>query len=152
MEIKDPKEYFYIMNGEVLKDLHELLDSLKKIDDASFLHHVNDAKNDFAEWISQCIKETGLADEIRKLKSKDEIISKIEMHLGQQKKKVFSIAKHVKEAASKSKATLKSSAKRIVHIHKKGYDLVVGRLSCNIAKMFSSMCQEGKHECKRTKS
>lgn len=76
-----PKKYFWLANGAVIRNLYELSDALKTMDDDLFARHVNGSKNDFAKWIDDVIKNRNLAERIGKAKSKREIIEILEVFL-----------------------------------------------------------------------
>lgn len=76
-----PKKYFWLANGAVIRNLYELSDALKTMDDDLFARHVNDSRNDFAKWIDDVIKNRNLAERIGKAKSKREIIEILEVFL-----------------------------------------------------------------------
>ncbi len=70
----DPEHFFILKNGRPIKNLHELVKALKTIDDDTFKHHVNEHKNDFANWLKDILKKEELADEIRNKKAKNELL------------------------------------------------------------------------------
>ena len=72
------EEYFYTCNGEVLKTKNQLVKFLKKVDDTVFSYHVNDYKNDFANWIKDVFKEEELFDQILSLKNPLDMAFKIQ--------------------------------------------------------------------------
>jgi acetate kinase len=82
LEIK-PEHYFVLQNGKVIKDLKELAQVLKGIDKKIFEYHVNDSKNDFANWIQYVFKSRKLAETIADLRYKEinEIIKVINTHI-----------------------------------------------------------------------
>lgn len=82
MKIKNPENYFYASNGDVLKSLDDLLGYLKTASDGSFYHHVNSEKNDFANWIKEVLKKDSLSEEIRKMNSRGDFVKAIEAGLG----------------------------------------------------------------------
>lgn len=59
-------------NGIVVKNMSELLDAIKSMDDATFNHHFGDGKNDFASWLMGINK--GIAEEVKTAQNKEEII------------------------------------------------------------------------------
>jgi hypothetical protein len=61
---------FYLRSGKVLRNLKELSLEFHDMDDATFSHHVNAEKNDFASWIKYTIKDDALANTIENLKDK----------------------------------------------------------------------------------
>jgi|APSaa5957512622_1039677.scaffolds.fasta_scaffold00262_37 hypothetical protein len=66
---------FYFSDGESAGDLKELFDKLKVIDDECFGDHVNEGKNDFANWISGALNDKILANKVGPVKDKEKIIS-----------------------------------------------------------------------------
>jgi len=83
----NPEHYFVLHNGKVIKDLNELVQSLKTIDRKTFEYHVNDSKNDFANWIRYVFKSNRLAETIadRGFEDIKIIIELIEKHLDELK-------------------------------------------------------------------
>ena len=69
-----PEQYFRLRNGMVLKNLHDLIDSLEVLDDATFMHHVNPQRNDFGEWVRGVFMDTKLANSISLARSRHEMI------------------------------------------------------------------------------
>lgn len=73
--------YFHLQNGRALKNLNELLNALKSMDDHTFKHHVNSHKNDFSNWVKHVFHEDELAYGISKTKEKHAMIEIIESNL-----------------------------------------------------------------------
>ena len=71
--IKNAKnsEYFFVKDGKAIKNVIELSNELDKMTDDIFKHHVNEMKNDFANWIKDIFKEEKLAKELFKTTDKD---------------------------------------------------------------------------------
>jgi len=71
--IKNAKnsEYFFVKDGKAIKNVIELSNELDKMTDDIFMYHVNDIKNDFANWIKDIFKEEKLAKELFKTTNKD---------------------------------------------------------------------------------
>lgn len=89
--------HFKFNDGTTATNLSELLDSLKRIDDAVFRHHVNEQKNDFSNWIRDVLKENELAEDIFLLRTKEEIIKRIESETDYGKKALDHFIKSNKE-------------------------------------------------------
>ena len=53
---------FNLADGRQLKNLMELSTALEDMDEATFRHHVNEARNDFANWVKDTMNEAELAD------------------------------------------------------------------------------------------
>lgn len=69
-----PQEFeFYLQDGKKLKSVYELVDSLEHMNDGLFRQHVNDAKNDFSNWIKDVFEEPSLAKEIHKIQDRIEM-------------------------------------------------------------------------------
>lgn len=60
-------------DGRKIKDIDELKEVLKKLDDSVFSFHVNENKNDFANWIRDVFNYHGLAERIRHASKEDMI-------------------------------------------------------------------------------
>ncbi len=56
----------WVFNGNIVKNLHDLVKSIKKQDDYTFRYHVNDEnqKNDYAKWIIDVIGDRELGDRL----------------------------------------------------------------------------------------
>ncbi len=68
---------FVLRNGQKLKTVKELKESLKTMDEETFRHHVNHERNDFSEWIKHVFKDKELARKIKTSKTKNGIMKKI---------------------------------------------------------------------------
>jgi hypothetical protein len=55
----------FVLNDVTLTNLYELIDALETMSDETFRHHVNPAKNDFAQWVQDVFSEHTLAHELR---------------------------------------------------------------------------------------
>jgi hypothetical protein len=65
-----PQEYvFWCCDGRILKNLRELCDALGAMSDDTFAYHVNEAKNDFHNWVKDIIKDDALASDLLKAPS-----------------------------------------------------------------------------------
>jgi len=71
------EKQFWVNDGNVLKNLKELPGALRNMNNETFLHHVNEQKNDFANWIEDVIGEKNLADEVRTLQSKNAVVKAV---------------------------------------------------------------------------
>jgi len=102
----EPTKYFFLKNGRVLKNIYELTNSLTSMDDETFKHHVNNEKNDFAEWIRHVFNDEDLANQISRLKTKEAISKKIN-------KKLSKITKADKKTGKIFEFSLKKKEKAI---------------------------------------
>lgn len=73
-----PYSVFRVKNGKEIKNIKQLLKVLNSISHTSFSHHVNDEKNDFANWIRNSVGDEELAEMLEKttdFKTTKEILS-----------------------------------------------------------------------------
>ena len=61
---------FILADGRKLSDLKGLAFALGDMADDVFWHHVNDARNDFANWVEGVFKDKSLAGELNNIKDK----------------------------------------------------------------------------------
>jgi len=69
--------HFILSNGSKLRNLQELVDELEIMDDAVFNSHVNEHKNDFSSWIKGVMNLNDLAENIRTVNNKEDMIAEI---------------------------------------------------------------------------
>lgn len=81
-----PDKAFWVNNGPVLRSIIELANAAKKLTDQQFIHHVNKAKNDFAKWVDEVIKDSELARELRRIRTKDDLAGAVTARLKQLQK------------------------------------------------------------------
>lgn len=77
---------FWTCNGFVAHNLFELLDALRKMDNASFKYHVNQNKNDFSNWILETVGDRKLAKQLLRVKTQKTTILKVEARIRSLKK------------------------------------------------------------------
>lgn len=63
-----PDQCFWTTDGRILSNLVELRDLLSSVADEVFEYHVNNDKNDFAEWVGNVLQDQALAKSLRKAK------------------------------------------------------------------------------------
>ena len=79
---KAPKnKEFFLADGRKLRNLKELAFSLGDMADDVFWHHVNDVKNDFADWVDGVFKEKELAEELKEIRDKLNVERAILRHI-----------------------------------------------------------------------
>jgi hypothetical protein len=66
----NPENYFVLGNGGVIKSIAELGSTLDYLSEDEFRYHVNDAKNDFGNWVRDVFDEKDLADKLFATKDK----------------------------------------------------------------------------------
>jgi hypothetical protein len=84
--IVNPENYFYLSDGNVLKDVSELLEALKTMSPETFAYHVTSEKNDFYTWVLYVIKDSILAKKIHSAKTQKEMAFETEKRLKSLKK------------------------------------------------------------------
>lgn len=80
MDIPHEKR-FHFRDDASVGSLEELKEKLEGISYPEFYHHVNDEKNDFAEWVRHVLEDEELADNLGKVTSIVETVEIIEDHL-----------------------------------------------------------------------
>ena len=78
---------FWVHDGPALKNLQELADALRSMNDGIFNYHVNNEKNDFSSWVRDVIGYEKLANELTYSKSKESALRKIKDKIGSLKQK-----------------------------------------------------------------
>jgi len=72
-EVVVPEEFFITVDGRVLRSLWELHNFLKEAPPEVFGHHVNERKNDIAEWVGDVVSDDELSDVITQVKDKEDM-------------------------------------------------------------------------------
>lgn len=72
---------FWLCDGRILRNLHELADALENMSNDVFEHHVNKEKNDFSSWINDVIGDKKLANDLRKIKKINSTLKKIKSRI-----------------------------------------------------------------------
>lgn len=81
-----PERAFWVNNGPILRSIIELAGAAKKLTPQQFAHHVNNAKNDFAKWVEDVIRDSELAKKLRQVKTREGLADAVTNRLGQLKK------------------------------------------------------------------
>jgi hypothetical protein len=71
------EQSFHLSNGKVLRSFNELVDYVKEMPTEVYNYHVNDLKNDFANWINDVINEPKLAKALQRVKKQETFAKKI---------------------------------------------------------------------------
>lgn len=87
-----PENSFWINNGPIINNLKNLPKAIEETDDTTFMHHVNSEKNDFSNWIQDCIGDMKLAQDLRKVRTKEEFLKKLKNRVNNLKKVVYAEA------------------------------------------------------------
>ncbi len=77
-----PEHSFKLHSGSDIQNLQGLLEALKVMPDSTFRYHVTKDRNDFSRWIMDAVGDEELAEEIKNVKSKEELRRKVEARIG----------------------------------------------------------------------
>jgi len=80
-DVKHADHYFYLNNSIPIKNLCELSEHLKEIDENTFRNHVNDERNDFSAWVSNIIGDKTLGKKLSELDDKEEISKAVDIRV-----------------------------------------------------------------------
>lgn len=72
-----PDQCFWVNNGPILRNLHEVFSAIPYIKDEAFSHHVNGSKNDFSNWVRDVLKDPKLADALSGAKTREKMVAEI---------------------------------------------------------------------------
>ena len=81
-------QQFLIKDGPALKNLFDLERELNAMTSAQFSHHVNDAKNDFYNWVYHVVKDETLAIKMSRVQSKSQMAKIVNSRIKELTKKV----------------------------------------------------------------
>lgn len=76
VEIRKPTA-FTTKEGKQVTTLHDLLDEIINMSNDAFSGHISQGKNDFADWVQDVLKQQDLAEELKKLTVKSDIVKAI---------------------------------------------------------------------------
>jgi hypothetical protein len=83
----NPKFYFWVCDGQIIKNLQELSKALSKMNNNVFRYHVNKDRNDFKAWVKDVLHEPSLVREISKCKNAKTMATAVKKRLDYLKKK-----------------------------------------------------------------
>ncbi len=63
---------FRCNDGSELTNLEELANALRSMPEETYNHHVTEQKNDFSNWIRDCVQDAALAKQLIKVTHKDQ--------------------------------------------------------------------------------
>ncbi|MBI2141798.1 hypothetical protein HYU16_05255 [Candidatus Woesearchaeota archaeon] len=66
----EPELALWLNNGATVKSLKELATALKKMKAADYKEHVNEERNDIAEWVKEIVNDDKLAGQLRSAKGR----------------------------------------------------------------------------------
>ena len=74
---------FWLNNGKELNNLKDLYKELRRMDNKTFKHHVNETKNDFYNWVRDIYKSKSLSDDLLECTTKEAVMFCLSHHLRQ---------------------------------------------------------------------
>lgn len=83
-----PEKSFWVHNGPIVRNIIELGNAAKKLTPVQFAHHISNAKNDFAKWVDEVIRDSELARQLKKVKTKEGMASAVTSRLKQLQKAI----------------------------------------------------------------
>jgi hypothetical protein len=72
---------FFMANGRVITRLSELPEVIENTDDQTFSYHVNEDKNDFANWIRDVFNSKPLANKILTKRTRTDMVNVLKTEL-----------------------------------------------------------------------
>ena len=87
MKDSPAENVFWLCDGRTLKNVKELLSALEDMNEGVFKYHVNDTKDDFANWIRDIFNDKQLAEALSKVKDKNNYTLVIKAKFQKQSKK-----------------------------------------------------------------
>lgn len=82
LAVASPEQSFWMCDGQILKDLRELANSLEAMCQEVFKYHVNSQKNDFVKWVAEVLGDSELAKSLEKAKTPKAMAKKIKLKTG----------------------------------------------------------------------
>lgn len=78
-----PDKAFWTCNGTIARNVYELVNAVRALNDDAFKYHVNDDnnKNDFAVWINDVLEDHILAKQLDRIRDKDKYLGVIEKRI-----------------------------------------------------------------------
>jgi hypothetical protein len=83
MSLRDvhPDHVFRLKNGATIKNLYELANELATIDEEVFVHHVNEDKNDFHNWVLHIVRDEHLASVFSEIHDRRLMLAAVEKRI-----------------------------------------------------------------------
>ena len=79
--LHEPKEYFYLEDGRLLRSIQDLYNALLNMDDKMYNTHVTSSNNDFANWIGHVFNQNHLAERLRLIRYKTGVMQELKLWL-----------------------------------------------------------------------
>ena len=78
MEAPEGNEFNFV-NGTQARDVNSFLSQLKELSPEEFSAHFNESRNDFYNWMKDCVNGD-IAEDIKAVKSQRELVEKLTGH------------------------------------------------------------------------
>ncbi|MEM4240023.1 MAG: hypothetical protein QXM31_00685 [Candidatus Woesearchaeota archaeon] len=75
------EKHFVLQDGRKIESLFQLVDELETMAEDTFRSHVNEWKNDFANWVRDVFESPRLADEMQKVRDRIDTQRAVMKHL-----------------------------------------------------------------------
>lgn len=134
-------KWFHFTSGRKASSIEELKELLKNMGEAEFRHHVNNERNDFANWIEDVFGETRLAQSMREVSEREGLLIILENFL---KKK-----QHKSRYPKKIKGLIIPKEKRISQ--EAGKELSEKEIKNIVYEAKQVFEREEKHKARKTK-
>lgn len=95
-EVKDSHK-FILSSGKKIKSIPQMIGELKYLSDKDFKEHINEEKNDIANWINDVFQDKELAEKIRNTNRKRKIIKLLEKEMKKTEKEFNSMKERLQE-------------------------------------------------------
>jgi hypothetical protein len=69
---------FWCNDGQIFRDLNDLMNGFDIMSEATFEYHLNDNKNDFSCWIMDIIGDQALAQDLKSVKTREQAKKKVQ--------------------------------------------------------------------------
>ena len=74
-------EAFWLCSNVTVQSLEEMAYELMRVEETVFRYHIQRNRNDFEEWIRDCIGDRELARDIARVKTRETLAKKIEIRV-----------------------------------------------------------------------
>lgn len=98
-----PGQYFELKDGTMIKNLKDMITALEGMSEEEFKKYVSKKKNDFANWAEKVLNNRKLANELRKIKKKEDLLDKLEERKKSERKGFWPFKRKDKETKQQEK-------------------------------------------------
>lgn len=79
--LEEPSLYFWLVNGQGVRSIRQLIEQVPELTEEQFQYHVNEEKNDFYNWITDVFHDEEIANLIKQCKTRDDFQEKMYAYL-----------------------------------------------------------------------